>query len=98
MIIQCLFETIDDSVLEEAGAIFNVLFLSTKFDVHITLENPVYITQNFITMILNLGKELHASGRQITVLNAPESMIRYIDRFQLGSIVRILNDGNTSST
>ncbi|MBK9499194.1 MAG: hypothetical protein IPO06_07485 [Leptospiraceae bacterium] len=52
VIIQCLFETIDESVEEEAEAIFNVLFLSTRFDVVLTLENPAYITPKFITLLL----------------------------------------------
>ncbi len=96
MIIQCLFETIDESVEEEAGSIFNVLFLSTNFDVAISLENPVYITPNFIKLLLTLGQELHINGRQLTVLNAPESMVRYINRFHLDTFIKILNDRDSS--
>jgi hypothetical protein len=92
VIIQCLFETIDESVEEEADAIFNVLFLSTRFDVVIALENPVYLTPKFITLILNFARELKASGRQITLLNPPESLTRYLQKFDLDKLIQISNN------
>jgi dsDNA-specific endonuclease/ATPase MutS2 len=92
VIIQCLFETIDESVEEEAEAIFNVLFLSTRFDVILALENPAYVTPKFITLILNFARELKLNGRKTTIVNAPESLIRYLKRFEFDAIVEISND------
>lgn len=92
VIIQCLFETIDESVEEEADSIFNVLFLSTRFDVILSLENPVYITPKFITLILNFARELNSSGRKTILMNAPESVTRYLHRFELDKIVKISNN------
>lgn len=92
MIIQCLFETIDESVEEEAESIFNVLFLSTRFDVILALENPVYITPKFILLILNLARELNQNGRNTTLMNAPESLVRYLHRFDLDKITKISNN------
>ena len=92
MIIQCLFETIDESVEEEAESIFNVLFLSTRFDVILALENPVYITPKFIMLILNLAHELNQNGRNTTLMNAPESLVRYLYRFDLDKIIKISNN------
>jgi hypothetical protein len=92
VIIQCLFETIDESVEEEAESIFKVLFLSTRFDVIIALENPVYITPNFLTLVLNVARELKLVGRNTTLLNAPESIVRYLERFDLDKVITILNN------
>ena len=92
VIIQCLFETIDESVEEEAESIFNVLFLSTRFDVILALENPVYITPKFIMLILNLARELNLNGRNTTLMNAPESLVRYLYRFDLDKIIKISNN------
>ncbi|MBP7281067.1 MAG: hypothetical protein KBA66_05790 [Leptospiraceae bacterium] len=92
VIIQCLFETIDESVEEEAESIFNVLFLSTRFDVILSLENPVYITPRFINLVLNFARELKLSGRQTTLMNAPESLTRYLHRFELDKFLKISNN------
>ena len=92
VIIQCLFETIDESVEEEAEAIFNVLFLSTRFDVVLTLENPAYITPKFITLLLVFARELITHGRHMTIANAPESLTRYLRRFEFDRIIKISND------
>ena len=92
VIIQCLFETIDESVEEEAESIFNALFLSTRFDVILALENPVYITPKFIMLILNLAHELNQNGRNTTLMNAPESLVRYLYRFDLDKIIKISNN------
>ncbi|MBK8394613.1 MAG: hypothetical protein IPL26_05135 [Leptospiraceae bacterium] len=89
VIIQCLFETIDESVEEEAESIFNVLFLSTRFDVILSLENPVYIPPKFITLILNFARELSQNGRKTILINSPESLTRYLQRFDLDKIIKI---------
>lgn len=89
--VQCLFETITPDVEEEANSIFSVLSHGTKFNIHVYLKRPIYLTSHFIISITTLARQLRKKERELSISGAPESLTHYLERFSMEDLVRITN-------
>ena len=89
VMVHCLSDTITEEVEEEANSIFSVLLRGTDFNVHIPLDRPQYLNQDFVMMLVGLAQHLKEAGRNITFSGVPESLARYLERFNLNSYIKI---------
>ena len=75
MKIQCLFDEINQPILQEAKDIFHLVILSTSFHVNISLEKIKYISPNFINLLLQFSEELSNEKRTLGINHYPNSLL-----------------------
>jgi len=83
----CLFETTSPEVISEAISIFHTIFFGSSHNVKINLGKAIYLDQDLILLILNLGRDLREKNRYLTLTDLPKSLHRYFEKFSLGNII-----------
>jgi ABC-type transporter Mla MlaB component len=81
MKIQCLFDELNEQILQEATEIFHLVILSTPFNVNVSLEKVKYIDPKFINLLLIFSEELSIQKRSLSISYYPNSLsflIKYI--------------------
>lgn len=86
--VHCLFETVDSQIIQETLGLFSLFALVLKGDIRFHVP-PIFLPIHYINQIVQLARDLRDRNRILLLVNPPESLIRYLEKNGLISMVGI---------
>jgi hypothetical protein len=87
--VHCTFRAMNKEVEEESRRFLNLLFLVLEDDINLHLDKPAYINHKFFLSLLSLGRELKSNGRTLTLYNPPDSIRRFLEKYDVEEFIRL---------
>ncbi len=86
--VHCLFETIDSQIIQETSGLFSLFVLVLKGDIRLHVP-PIFLPIHFINQIVQLARDLRDRERTLQLISPPDSLVRYLEKNGLVSMVGI---------